>query len=133
MTNTSTSKRNPKGSDSERKLLEHAHRGLELISEHRPRLMGKVQAFMAEAMRPGALDKKTKEMMTLGMALVQQCPYCIGMHVRSCKNAGVTLDEIMDVCAMAIMMGGGPALTHAAEVERALNEFYLDEDGEPIE
>jgi hypothetical protein len=39
----------------------------------------------------------------------------------------------MDVCVVAIMMGGGPALTHAAEVERALNEFYLDEDGEPIQ
>ena len=133
MTKAKVSKRHPKGSDSERKLLEHAHRGLELLSEHRPRLMGKVQAFMTEAMRPGALDKKTKEMITLGMALVQQCPYCIGMHIRSCKNVGVTLDEIMDVCVMAIMMGGGPALTHAAEVERALNEFYLDEDGESIE
>jgi AhpD family alkylhydroperoxidase len=133
MAKAKESKRNPKGSDSERKLLEHAHRGLELISEHRPRLMGKVQAFMTEAMRPGALDKKTKEMLTLGMALVQQCPYCIGMHIRNCKNVGVTLDEIMDVCVVAIMMGGGPALTHAAEVERALNEFYLDEDGEPIQ
>ena len=31
------------------------------------------------------------------------------------------------------MMGGGRALTHGAEVERAINEFYLDEDGEPID
>jgi len=126
-------KRKPKGSDSERKLLEHAHRGLELLSEYQPKLMGKAQAFMAQAMKPRALDKKTKEIMALGMALVQQCPYCIGLHVRSCKHAGVTIEEIMDVCAVAIMMGGGPAMTHAAEVERALNEFYLDDEGNPIE
>jgi len=30
------------------------------------------------------------------------------------------------------MMGGGPVLTHMAEVERALNEFYLNENGDPI-
>jgi AhpD family alkylhydroperoxidase len=65
-------------------------------------------------------------------ALTQQCHYCIALHIRACKQAGVTLDEIMDVCGIAIMMGGGPALTHMAEVERALNEFYLDENGDPI-
>lgn len=111
-----------KGSDSERKILELAHRGLQLIAEHRPKLMGKVNAFMTEAMQPGAL----------GMALTQQCHYCIALHIRSCKNAGVTLDEIMDVCGIGIMMGGGPVLTHMAEVERALNEFYVDEHGDPI-
>jgi|GEM_PF-388938 len=125
-------KRKPKGSDSTRKLLEHAHRGLELMAEHQPRVMGKVQAFMAETMKPGALDRRAKEQLALGMAIVQQCPYCISMHVRSCKASGVTLEEIMEVCSLAVMMGGGPALTHIAEVERALNEFYLDEEGEVI-
>jgi AhpD family alkylhydroperoxidase len=124
--------KNTKGSDSERKVLEHAHRGLQLFTEYRPKLMGKVQAFVAEAMQPGVLGKKEKERIALGMALTQQCHYCIALHIRACKRAGVTLEEIMDVCGIAIMMGGGPVLTHMAEVERALNEFYLDEDGNPI-
>jgi len=121
-----------KGSDSERKVLEHAHRGLQLITEFRPKLMGKVQAFMAEAMQPGVLNKQEKERIAFGMALTQQCHYCIALHVRACKHAGVTLEEIMEVCAIGIMMGGGPVLTHMAEVERALNEFYLNENGDPI-
>ena len=121
-----------KGSDSERKVLEHAHRGIQLITEYKPVLMGKVNAFMVEAMKPGVLDKKEKERIALGMALTQQCHYCIALHVRACKQAGVTLEEIMEVCAIGIMMGGGPVLTHIAEVERALNEFYLDENGDPV-
>lgn len=121
-----------KGSDSERKVLEHAHRGIQLLTEHKPKLMGKIQAFMAEAMLPGVLDKKEKERIALGMALTQQCHYCIGLHIRACKQAGVTVEEIMEIAAIGIMMGGGPVLTHMAEVERALNEFYLDEDGEPV-
>jgi len=127
-----TSPHKTKGSDSERKILEHAHRGLQLISEYKPKLMGKVQAFMAEAMEPGVLDKKEKERIALGMALAQQCHYCIALHVRACKLAGVTVEEIMEICAIGVMMGGGPVLTHIAEVERALNEFYLDENGDPI-
>lgn len=122
-----------KGSESERKVLEHAHRGLQLITEHKPKLMGTVHAFMNEAMHPGVLDRKEKERIAFGMALTQQCHYCIALHVRACKAAGVTLEELMDVCAIAIMMGGGPVLTHMAEVERALNEFYLDENGDPVD
>ena len=58
---------------------------------------------------------------------VDQVPldYCVPTH-------GVTIEEIMEVCSIGVMMGGGPVLTHMAEVERALNEFYLDVDGEPV-
>jgi AhpD family alkylhydroperoxidase len=79
-----------------------------------------------------AEQKKEKERIALGMAMTQQCHYCIALHVRACKLAGVTVEEIMEVCGVAIMMGGGPVLTLMAEVERALNEFYLDENGNPI-
>jgi AhpD family alkylhydroperoxidase len=122
-----------KGSDSERKILEHAHRGLQMFTERKPKLMGRIQAFMSEAMHPGALGRREKERIALGMALTQQCHYCIALHIRACKAAGVTIEEIMEVCGVAVMMGGGPVLTHMAEIERALNEFYLDEEGEPVD
>ncbi|MEO6975243.1 MAG: carboxymuconolactone decarboxylase family protein [Gallionella sp.] len=127
-----TSEKKPKGSDSERDVLAHAHRGLQMMTEFNPRLMGKIQAFMAEAMKSGVLDKNEKERLAFGMALTQQCHYCIALHIRACKLAGVKLEEIMEVCGVAIMMGGGPVLTMMAEVERALNEFYLDENGDPL-
>ncbi len=127
-----TNLKKTKGSDSERKVIEHAHRGLQLLTEYRPKLMGKVQAFMAEAMHSGVLGRQEKERIALGMALTQQCHYCIALHIRACKHAGVTLEEIMEVCSIGILMGGGPVLTHMAEVERALNEFYLDENGDLV-
>ncbi len=121
-----------KGSHSEKAVLDHAHRGLQLMAEFRPMLMGKIQSFMHEAMEPGVLGKQEKERISLGMALVRQCHYCIALHVRACKAAGVTAEEIMDVCGLAVMMGGGPVLMMMAEVERAMNEFYLDENGELV-
>lgn len=64
-----SSSKHPKGSDSERKILEHAHRGRQLITEHKPKLMGIVNKFMAEAMKPGVLGRKQKARIALGMAL----------------------------------------------------------------
>lgn len=94
--------------------------------------MGNIRAFMAEAMQPCVLGKREKERSAFGMALTRQCHYCIALHIRACKQAGVTLQEMMDVCGIVIMMGGGPVLTHMAGAERVLNEFCLDADGNPI-
>jgi AhpD family alkylhydroperoxidase len=93
------------GSDSERKVLEFAHRGLQLLTEYKPKLMGKVQAFMGETMQPGILDKKEKERIALGTEITQQCHYYIALHIRACKLAGVMVEEIMEFCGIAIMIG----------------------------
>jgi AhpD family alkylhydroperoxidase len=93
----------PKGSDSGRKILEHGQRVLRLLSEHKPKLMSKIPGFMTEAMKPGVLSRREMELLSLGMALTQQCHYCIALHIRACKQVGITLEE-----------------------------FYLDENGDPI-
>lgn len=94
--------------------------------------MGNIRAILAEALQPGVLGKREKESSAFGIALARQCRDCIALHIRGCKQAGVTLQEMMDVCGIAIMMGGGPVLTHMAGAERVLNEFCLDADGNPI-
>jgi len=53
--------------------------------------MGKIQAFMAEAMQPGVLDKQEKERLAPGMALTRQCRYRIALRIRACKQVGVSL------------------------------------------
>ncbi|RLF64047.1 MAG: carboxymuconolactone decarboxylase family protein, partial [Thermoplasmata archaeon] len=40
-----------------------------------------------------------------------------------CLEIGVTRDEIMEASTVAILMGGGPALTYVSEVKKALDEF----------
>ena len=79
--------------------------------------------FMSEALGSGALDAKTKELIALGMAITARCVYCIGLHVDKALKAGVTHAEIIDVCKVAMVMGGGPAMTYIAEVKKALDLF----------
>ena len=79
--------------------------------------------FMGEALGGGELDVKTKELIALGMAITARCVYCIGIHVEKALRAGVTHGEIIEVCKVAMVMGGGPAMTYIAEVKKAMDLF----------
>lgn len=63
----------------------------------------------------GVLDVRTKEFVALGIAISQRCEACIGFHVEALMKAGGTREELGDVLAMAVQMGGGPSLMYAAK------------------
>jgi AhpD family alkylhydroperoxidase len=75
------------------------------------------------ASQDGVLDKKTKELMALAIAVAVRCDGCIGFHVKALVGLGVTKEEIEEVCGMSVYMGGGPSLMYAAEALRAYDEF----------
>ena len=62
----------------------------------------------------GPLSLKEKEYVALGIAISQRCEPCINFHVEALMKAGATREELGDVLAMCIQMGGGPALMYAA-------------------
>ncbi len=106
-----------------KEAVQDVKRALGYLEKHVPHEMGHFTEFMDAVLQPDALDLKTKELIALGMALTARCKYCIGMHTQSCLAAGATEKEIWEVAAVAVMMGGGPALTYTAELLKALQEF----------
>ncbi|MCC6303832.1 MAG: carboxymuconolactone decarboxylase family protein [Rhodobacteraceae bacterium] len=62
----------------------------------------------------GVLGLKEKEYVALGIAIATRCDACIGFHVEALARAGASRAEVADVLAMAVQMGGGPALMYAA-------------------
>ena len=61
----------------------------------------------------GPLSVKEKEYIALGMSVVLRCEPCINFHVEALMKAGATREELGDVLAMAVQMGGGPAVMYA--------------------
>ena len=61
----------------------------------------------------GPLSVKEKEYIALGMSVVLRCEPCINFHVEALMKAGATREELGDVLAMAVQMGGGPGLMYA--------------------
>lgn len=71
----------------------------------------------------GTLDFKTKEFIALGISIAVRCEPCISLHTETLAKAGATREEISDVLAMAIQMGGGPSMMYAAKALECFDEL----------
>jgi AhpD family alkylhydroperoxidase len=75
------------------------------------------------AQKPGALDRKTRELMALAIAVSGQCDACIAYHARGAGKAAASRQEVAETLAVAIQMGGGPAVNYATAALRAFDEL----------
>ncbi|PIE15038.1 MAG: alkylhydroperoxidase [Rhodobacterales bacterium] len=55
--------------------------------------------------------------------IADRCTDCIGFHVQALAKAGGTREEMADVVAMAIQMGGGPSLMYGAKAIDAWDQL----------
>jgi len=76
-----------------------------------------------EAQKAGALDHKVKELIALAIGVSTRCDGCIAYHARNSVRAGATRQEVAETLAVAVQMGGGPAMVYAADALRAYDEF----------
>ena len=102
-----------------RKRITTANAGLKAAQ---PDTLKGFNLMHAQAMHDGALDGKTKELIAVALSVGSRCDPCIAFHVPAALRLGATRDEIMEVLAVAVMMGGGPSLMYAAYVIEAMEE-----------
>jgi len=57
----------------------------------------------------GALPKKTKELIAVGISVVIDCESCMQWHIEQAAQAGAGRDEVLEAIEVGIEMGGGPA------------------------
>lgn len=88
-----------------------------------PEAMKGFGALAQAAGADGALDKKSKEFIALAIGITQRCDGCIGFHAKALAGLGASRQEIAEVAAMSVYMGGGPALMYAADALRAFDQF----------
>lgn len=96
------------------------------ITKLRQEIPDVMQGFsqMAQAAtKDGVLDKKTKELIAMALAVANRCAGCIGFHAQALIKLQTTRAEFMETLGMAIYMGGGPSLMYAAEALSAFEEF----------
>ena len=75
------------------------------------------------AMSEGVLSALQKELIATAIAVSTRCEGCIGFHVRGLVKLGATREQVNEMLAVAVYMGGGPSLMYAAEVLAAYEEF----------
>jgi AhpD family alkylhydroperoxidase len=98
-------------------------RGLNKVIPDTARAFGGLGKSVKEG---GVLEFKQKEFVALGIAVAVRCDACIGLHVEALVKAGATREEVGDVLAMCIQMGGGPAMMYAGKAMEAFDELTAE-------
>jgi AhpD family alkylhydroperoxidase len=96
-------------------------RGKELNGLH-PELVKGFGALNRGAATTQHLDAKTRELISLAVAITTRCDGCIDAHVRKAKVAGASKAEIAEALGVAIALNAGAAFTYALHVLDAVGE-----------
>ena len=76
-----------------------------------PEAMKGFGLLSSSAMKGGAIDAKTKELIALAIG------------VKALVKMGMTAEELHELMSVAVYMGGGPSLMYAANAIAAYKEF----------
>ena len=88
-----------------------------------PDVLAGFNALSEAAMRDGALDKKTKELIALALGVAAHCDACLGFHIKALIKLGAQRMEIEEALGVAVYMGGGPSLMYAADALAAFEQL----------
>ena len=80
-------------------------------------------ALHSAAMAEGALPTKSKELIALAIAVVEQCDGCIASHARGAAKAGASKEEVAEAIGVTFLMAGGPATVYGPRAYSAFCEF----------
>ncbi|OZI37933.1 hypothetical protein CAL29_06100 [Bordetella genomosp. 10] len=69
------------------------------------------------------LDAKTRELISLAVAVTTRCDGCIASHVEAARKAGVTQEELGEALGTAIALNAGAAYIYSARAMEAFEQF----------
>ena len=79
------------------------------------------------AFSDGALPKKTKELIAVGISVTSDCESCMQWHIEQAAAAGATMREVLEAVEVGIEMGGGPATVSARFALEVIERVFPNE------
>ncbi|OOG38158.1 carboxymuconolactone decarboxylase family protein [Rhodanobacter sp. C05] len=79
------------------------------------------QTLSGAGEKTGHLDAKTRELISLAVAVTTRCDGCITVHTGEALKHGATREEIAEALGVAVAMNAGAAMVYSARVLDAVN------------
>jgi AhpD family alkylhydroperoxidase len=74
----------------------------------------------------GALPKKAKELIAVGISVVTDCESCMQWHIERAVEHGATFEEVLEAVDVAIMMGNGATTVRARFAMDVMKDVFQD-------
>ncbi len=98
--------------------------GLKEMGSEAPAAVNAFLGLLNACYAPGALDIKTKELISVAIGCYSRCDYCIVYHTNEALKAGATRAEIIEAAMVSVAFGGGPSIAYSVTtLKEALEEF----------
>jgi len=72
----------------------------------------------------GALPKKVKELIAVGISVVNNCESCMQWHIGEAVRDGATEREVLEAVEVAFEMGIGPATVNGRFALEVMDELF---------
>ena len=85
------------------------------------------EAFLAmeeAAFSDGALPKRTKELIAVGISVAGNCESCMQWHIEQAAKAGASMREVLEAVEVGIEMTGGPGTVSARFALEVMEEVF---------
>ena len=81
----------------------------------------------------GALPRRTKELIAVGISVVMDCESCMEWHITQAAGCGASRLEVLEAVEVGIEMAGGRATVSARFALEAMDEVFgpAEKEGPP--
>lgn len=83
-----------------------------------------IQELEQATFRDGALPKKVKELIAVGISVVNNCESCMQWHIGEAAKDGATEREILEAVEVAFEMGIGPATVNGRFALEVMDSLF---------
>jgi AhpD family alkylhydroperoxidase len=83
------------------------------------------------AFSDGALPKKDKELIAVGISVTGNCESCMQWHIEQAAKAGATFEQVLEAIEVGIEMGGGPATVSARFALEVMDSVWPERPPSP--
>lgn len=90
------------------------------VGKHNPGLLNKFIDWYPVALKSGKLTKREKILIGVGVAHVNQCPYCIDAYTKLCLDEGMSLEHIIEAVHVTSAIRGGASMIHTLQAHNAV-------------
>ncbi|MFX3623517.1 MAG: carboxymuconolactone decarboxylase family protein [Ectobacillus sp.] len=90
--------------------------GLGEFTQKMPEIAEAYNAFAQTCFQEGALSKREKQLIALGISLATRDEYCTIYHTKGCMDQGCSDEEVLEACGVAAAFAGGAAMSQAVTI-----------------
>ena len=103
--------------------LANTRRAAGTLATANPKVVQAFQALNAAQGANGTLDAKTRELISLAVAITTRCDSCIASHASAARQHGATEFELSEALGVAIAMNAGAAYVYSVRAMEAHQQF----------